>query len=151
VSAPTPEFWIALLAAIAGSGATVRWVVGQWRIVRLTQSAALNAQAEAQRDVADEIFELRVMQSATIERDVRRARKERRKREASSPPPPLQHHSSRVRVATPQANPIVKAVDFESEETTDMHELIELQRDALSPTRSSIRLPRPGTHHDREK
>jgi hypothetical protein len=136
------EVWIALVVGSGGVLATVRHIVTEWRASRREQFEAQRAVAEAQRAVADEMFEMRVMRSAQIERD--RRRDNRRKREASVPPPIPSVTGRR----TPQAVPIVRATDFETEETTDMHELIELQRSSLSPSRSSIRPPRPGTHHD---
>jgi hypothetical protein len=134
------EVWIALLVGSGGVLATVRHIVTEWRASRLEQFEAQRAVAESQRAVADEMFEMRVMRSAQIERD--RRRDNRRKREASNPPP---LPSIRAR-PTPVPQP--RSADFETEETTDMHELIELQRSSLSPSRSSIRPPRPGTHHD---
>jgi hypothetical protein len=133
------EVWIALIVGSGGVLATVRHIVTEWRASRREQFEAQKSVAEAQRAVADEMFEMRVMRSAQIERD--RRRDNRRKREASSPPLP----SIRAR-PTPVPQP--RSTDFETEETTDMHELIELQRSSLSPSRSSIRPPRPGTHHD---
>jgi hypothetical protein len=137
----TPEIWLAVLVGSGGVLATVRHIVTEWRGARQEQATAQKAAAEAQKAVVDELFEMRVMRAAEIEQS--RRRDARRKREDSTPPLP-----SITGRRTPQAVPVVR--DFDVEETTDMHELIELQRQSLSTTRSGIRAPRPGTHHDKE-
>lgn len=143
----TPQVWIALIGGvvtvIGGFFATVRWGIREWRRGRREEAAIA---ASGQKAVADEIFEMRVMLAAQIEQGRRRDARERRKRESSDPPP------ARSRQA-PHAIPIVRTGggDFAVEESTDIVELMEQQRQALTPTRSTVRPPRPGTHHDKER
>lgn len=78
--------------------------------------------------LANELFELRVMHAALIERDRRR---EIRRRRDTTPP--------NLRTVNPG--------DFAAEETTDLHEICEEQRKTLRPA-ATERKPRRGTHHD---
>lgn len=84
--------------------------------------------------------ELKIFLAAVIERS--RRRDARRRRESSAPPP------MRRRDAVPET--------FGEEEDTDLHALIDIERESQrarrktdrQPTRRGERPPRPGTHHD---
>jgi hypothetical protein len=77
--------------------------------------------------------ELRLNDEARLEQA---ARRDRRNRRDSSQPP-----------TAPRPRPAQAVPDFVAEETTDIHEI----RRELDRTRSTVRSPRPGTHHDKER
>ncbi len=119
----TPELWAAIAACLGGVGGFVRWVVVRWE--------------RGQNAVADEVFEMRILMAAFLERE--RIRDARRRRESSMPPP--RHHGRGASPAT--------STEFDEEESTDRIALVEKQRSVLGRPRSE-RPPRPGTHHDRK-
>ena len=118
----TPELWAAILASLSGVGGVVRWAVKRWE-----RGQELNRVALAK--MAEEMLETRILISALLERERRRDRRRR----ASEQPQPRGRHAVPVEVPF---------------ETTDIHVLMDEQRQEL--TKSSIRPPRPGTHHDTE-
>jgi hypothetical protein len=81
--------------------------------------------------VSAELFEVRLIIAALLERE--RIRDARRRREESTQP-------------TNRRQP--KADTFGEEERTDIKTLIEIQRDAA--VKRGVRPPRPGTHHDED-
>jgi hypothetical protein len=83
--------------------------------------------------VSAELFEVRLIIAALLERE--RIRDVRRRREESTQP--------QNRRSTP------RATEFAEEERTDIKSLIEIQREAATAKRG-VRIPRPGTHHDTE-
>lgn len=95
------------------------------------------------KELAAELFEVRITFAAMLERD--RIRDVRRRRESSAPP----MQSARPRTA-PFGVPVAKVPVGEFEdESTDIKQLIEIQREAAESR--GRRGPRPGTHHDRDK
>lgn len=95
-------------------------------------------------DLKEQLFEIRITITAMLERDRRRS--ERRKRESDQP---LRSYSAQhARTAPPKG-------EFDAEEGTDIHALIELQREkALEAEKAKKsrgeRKASRGTHHDEQ-
>jgi hypothetical protein len=80
-----------------------------------------------------DVREMRLNDEARLEQA---ARRDRRNRRDSSQPP-----------SVPPVRPSQPVPDFVEEETTDIHEI----RRELDRTRSTVRPPARGKHHDKER
>ncbi len=103
------------------------------------QTPVLKAIRAGLLELRDELFEMRITDSARLERD--RRREARAKRDSEQPPA--------RRNPMPSIAPPPKG-EFDAEDKTDIQYLIEIEREKAVASRGK-RKPRPGTHHDEDR
>jgi len=103
------------------------------------QTPVLKAIRDGLIEMRDELFEMRITDSARLERE--RRREARAKRDSDQ---------QQVRRNPMPSIPPPPKGEFDAEDKTDIQYLIEREREKAVTSRGK-RKPRPGTHHDEDR